>query len=279
MNRPLDDLISIARSVRIEEEAARRGIRLKGRTDRAGPCPRCGGRDRFSINLKKQVFNCRGCQRGGDVIELVHFLDDLDFRQAVALLVGDDVEPRRHYLPPPPPPPPPPSTQPDNRAVALLPLDGSGRSARDTGRNLSQKALPRAAGRSGPRRDPVSCPLARLGKSDSPAWSALSAISSPMSRKRFTGRRSRQTALRSRATDKTFRLSFGPVAGGAIKIDHGRRHNAKSLRWRRRRDVPRRPRPWHQAGLGAWKCRRDRSAAGACWRRYPNRSPRTLPIQ
>jgi DNA primase len=86
MNRPLEDLISIARSVRVEEEVSRRGIRLKGRIDRAGPCPHCGGRDRFSINLKKQVFNCRGCQRGGDVIELVQFLDDLDFRQAVALL-------------------------------------------------------------------------------------------------------------------------------------------------------------------------------------------------
>ena len=94
MNRPMDDLISIARVVRIEEEAARRGIRLKGRVDRAGPCPRCGGHDRFSINLKKQVWNCRGCQRGGDVIELVQFLDDVDFRQAVALLAGDDAAPR-----------------------------------------------------------------------------------------------------------------------------------------------------------------------------------------
>jgi hypothetical protein len=104
MNRPLVDLTDIARTVPIEVEAGRRGIRLKVRIDRAGPCPRCGGHDRFSINLKKQVWNCRGCQRGGDVIELVRFLDDVDFRQAVALLAGDDAEPRRRCAALPPPP-------------------------------------------------------------------------------------------------------------------------------------------------------------------------------
>ena len=60
-----------ARAVPIEREIERRGILLRGSVDRCGPCPKCGGDDRFSINTDKQVFNCRGCNVGGDVIELV----------------------------------------------------------------------------------------------------------------------------------------------------------------------------------------------------------------
>jgi hypothetical protein len=53
-------LIERARFVPIEGEIARRGIRLRGTIERVGPCPVCGGRDRFSINTKKRVWNCRG---------------------------------------------------------------------------------------------------------------------------------------------------------------------------------------------------------------------------
>ena len=60
-------LIAQARAVPIERELERRGIRLRGRVDRYGPCPVCGGTDRFSVNVKKQVWNCRGCGLGGDV--------------------------------------------------------------------------------------------------------------------------------------------------------------------------------------------------------------------
>jgi hypothetical protein len=45
------------RSVRIEDELARRGVTLRGRgSERCGPCPQCGGDDRFSVNVKDQVF-------------------------------------------------------------------------------------------------------------------------------------------------------------------------------------------------------------------------------
>ncbi len=77
----------------IETEIARRGIKLIGRSDCVGPCPVCGGRDRFSINVKKQVFNCRGCGRGGDVIALVQHLDGVDFKTAVQTLAGDERRP------------------------------------------------------------------------------------------------------------------------------------------------------------------------------------------
>src|SRR5436190_10112397 len=83
------DMAAEARSVRIEREIARRGIKLSaGIAERCGPCPVCGGRDRFSINVKKQVWNCRRCPAGGDVIELVRHLDGLSFGEAVRLLTG-----------------------------------------------------------------------------------------------------------------------------------------------------------------------------------------------
>lgn len=83
------DRIASARAHRIEDEIERRGIKLHGRTERVGPCPVCGGTDRFSINTKKQVFNCRGCGVGGDVIALVQHLDSCSFGEAIATLAND----------------------------------------------------------------------------------------------------------------------------------------------------------------------------------------------
>jgi hypothetical protein len=36
----------------------------------AGACPRCGGTDRFSINIRKKTFNCRGCGAKGSNVDL-----------------------------------------------------------------------------------------------------------------------------------------------------------------------------------------------------------------
>jgi phage/plasmid primase-like uncharacterized protein len=83
--------VAKARGIPIENEIARRGIPLKanGAADRCGPCPRCGGVDRFSINVRKQVFNCRNCGKGGDVIALVEHLDSVDFITACETLTGE----------------------------------------------------------------------------------------------------------------------------------------------------------------------------------------------
>jgi hypothetical protein len=86
-------MIAAAKAMRIEDEVARRGIKLIGRGERVGPCPVCGGRDRFSINIPKQLWNCRGCSKGGDVIDLVQFLDGVDFKVAVVTLAGDEPKP------------------------------------------------------------------------------------------------------------------------------------------------------------------------------------------
>lgn len=88
-----DAWIDRARDVRIETVLAQRGITLKGRNGKlAGPCPVCGGTDRFAVNLNKGnsgVFFCRQCiGKGGDAISLVEFLDQCDFLRAVETLAG-----------------------------------------------------------------------------------------------------------------------------------------------------------------------------------------------
>lgn len=85
-----DAWVQRARAVPIEREIDRRRIKLRGKIERVGPCSRCGGGDdRFSINTKKRVWNCRGCGIGGDVIKLVEHLDGCDFKTACTTLVGE----------------------------------------------------------------------------------------------------------------------------------------------------------------------------------------------
>src|SRR5262249_14315266 len=87
-----DAWVAKARSVRIEDECARRGVKFNGQSGKSkhsGPCPKCGGDDRFAVNTSKQVFNCRGCGACGDTIALVQFLDDADFTRACETLTGE----------------------------------------------------------------------------------------------------------------------------------------------------------------------------------------------
>ncbi len=93
------DLIDRARRTPIEAVVRERGLKLKGRAERVGPCPRCGGTDRFGVNAKKQVFNCRGCGAKGGVIALVMFLDGCDFRTAIKRLSGEGSRPIRMRKP------------------------------------------------------------------------------------------------------------------------------------------------------------------------------------
>jgi hypothetical protein len=87
-----DPRIEAARSIKIEDECSRRGIRLKrqGANERVGPCPRCGGTDRFAVNVTKRVWRCRQCQpRGGDILDFIQWIDACDFRKAIETLAGD----------------------------------------------------------------------------------------------------------------------------------------------------------------------------------------------
>ncbi len=84
------DWIEQARSVKLEREIERRGIKLGAERwhERCGPCPRCGGDDRFSINTEKKLWNCRHCKEGGNVIDLVMFLDGVKLDAACTTLTG-----------------------------------------------------------------------------------------------------------------------------------------------------------------------------------------------
>jgi putative DNA primase/helicase len=87
----LTALIERARAVDIGEIIAHRGYKLRGRgVNFAGPCPVCGGTDRFSIEIRKQVFNCRACRgRGFGSVSLVMFLDGCEFLEAVETITGE----------------------------------------------------------------------------------------------------------------------------------------------------------------------------------------------
>jgi phage/plasmid primase-like uncharacterized protein len=84
----------------ITDVVARFGLRLKhqGR-ELVGPCPVCGGRDRFAINVRKEVWNCRGCIRGGDAIALVQHVEGCGYREALGVLGGTDISARGRRAP------------------------------------------------------------------------------------------------------------------------------------------------------------------------------------
>ena len=92
MSAEFDAWVERARAVPIQSVIEQRGIRLNGKTDRSGPCPKCGGEDRFSINVKENVWNCRGCKAAtdsGDVIGFVQWHDGISFIAACTKLVGE----------------------------------------------------------------------------------------------------------------------------------------------------------------------------------------------
>src|SRR5215831_15284523 len=60
-----------------------------------GPCPVCGGRDRFAVNIRRQIWNCRQCAKGGDVIDLVRHVDNVSVAKAVTTLTGEQAPPMR----------------------------------------------------------------------------------------------------------------------------------------------------------------------------------------
>jgi hypothetical protein len=102
MQPDLARAIEQAHTADIRDVAKHLGAKLrKAGNERIGPCPKCGGRDRFSVNSGKQIFNCRGCRTGGDVIDLVRLVHDRDFIGAVAFLTGEDIRARPAQKPVP----------------------------------------------------------------------------------------------------------------------------------------------------------------------------------
>jgi hypothetical protein len=86
-----EDELHQARSVSVLKIAEDHGAKLKpaGR-ERAGPCRICGGVDRFAVWPTKNIWNCRGCETGGDAIKLEMHLSGASFPEAVRTLIGQD---------------------------------------------------------------------------------------------------------------------------------------------------------------------------------------------
>lgn len=63
-------------------------LKKAGGREYIGPCPSCGGEDRFGVNVAKGVFNCRG-STGGDVIAMVMHVHGCDFLGACEIITGE----------------------------------------------------------------------------------------------------------------------------------------------------------------------------------------------
>ena len=67
-------------------------LRKVAATEYAGPCPKCGGQDRFRVNINKGWF-CRKCLNDGhiwhDEIDYIMWRDNCDFASAYNKLGGD----------------------------------------------------------------------------------------------------------------------------------------------------------------------------------------------
>lgn len=72
-----------------ESWAKRQGWKLAPGIDRSGPCPNCGGTDRFSIHTRKNLYACRQCNIAGEgVIKLVMETQDVGFTEACEIITG-----------------------------------------------------------------------------------------------------------------------------------------------------------------------------------------------
>lgn len=81
--------IEEARAVPLEEIARAAGTALRrSGAELVGPCPVCGGKDRFSIHVAKRVFYCRQGDRGGDGIALAQYIHACDFTLACEILTN-----------------------------------------------------------------------------------------------------------------------------------------------------------------------------------------------
>ncbi len=64
------------------------GLELQDKTteEKCGPCPVCGGRDRFVVFIRQNngigSWYCRGCDKGGDLIEFYRHCDGMSYHDA-----------------------------------------------------------------------------------------------------------------------------------------------------------------------------------------------------
>lgn len=86
-----DQRLEDAKAIPMAEVVSRlglSGLKRAGASESIGPCPMCGGKDRFGVNTSRGVWNCRHCG-GGDALSLVQHVLGCDFAAALSWLVGE----------------------------------------------------------------------------------------------------------------------------------------------------------------------------------------------
>lgn len=89
MTAAVDSLLAEARSMPLDAAFVALGFALPKR--RVGleyvmACPICGGKDRFSLNVRKGKWNCRGAQGGNDAIGMAAHLRGFDLKTRTGLI-------------------------------------------------------------------------------------------------------------------------------------------------------------------------------------------------
>jgi hypothetical protein len=80
------DTTTIKQAISLEDLASRTvNLRKVASNEHAGPCPKCGGVDRFHVH--GPLFMCRRCHPNwGDAIEFMQWLHNVDFMEAIKML-------------------------------------------------------------------------------------------------------------------------------------------------------------------------------------------------
>jgi hypothetical protein len=93
-----------ARAVPLEQIIQQRNIKLKRQgVELIGPCPKCGGEDRFGVNLREQLYNCRKCgAKGHGAIDFTKWLDGIEAIPAAKQLNGEPPRANGHDRTPEP---------------------------------------------------------------------------------------------------------------------------------------------------------------------------------
>jgi hypothetical protein len=86
-SRAHDDFLAEARAAPVVDYAWRLGVKAL-RDEQGGPCPCCGGTDRFAVNGRKNLWLCRASGAGGDAIALAQHVKGLDFLGACEEVLG-----------------------------------------------------------------------------------------------------------------------------------------------------------------------------------------------
>jgi putative DNA primase/helicase len=135
-----DDLVNAARAVTLAEAAHILGMKLPRVGELTGPCPACGGRDRFSVNVRKGVWNCRGFGGGNDAIGLVQHVRSCGFLEAAEFLTGERTEASAPY------PRPAPQPAGDDEAQRIALARSLWRETRDARGTIADTYLTKARG-------------------------------------------------------------------------------------------------------------------------------------